>query len=68
VLGVGALTYVAMTLAAPASAWRTLALRAGLIVLFPVGLLVLRFFEPHELAEIRKLVESQTLSAVQTDR
>ena len=67
VLGVSAFTYLAMMLATPASSWQTLVLRAGLVLLFPVGLLVLRFFEPHELAEIRKLLESQTFAAVPTD-
>jgi hypothetical protein len=54
-------------------------LRAGLLVLFPLGLLALRFLEPHELAEIRKVVndigrratqpdESRPLSVVPTDR
>lgn len=79
VVGVSAITYLAMTIAAPASLWLTVGLRAGLIVVFPLGLLVLRFFEPRELADIRKVVsgigrppiapdESKTLSAVPTDR
>ena len=79
VLGVGAITYLAMTIASPASLWQTVALRVALAMLFPLGLLVLRFFEPHELAEIRTLVarigrsaaqpaEPQALSAVPIDR
>jgi O-antigen/teichoic acid export membrane protein len=79
VLGISAFTYLAMAAVASASLWWTLALRAGLLGLFPLGLLVLRFFEPHELAEIRKVVaaigrraaqpdEPQTLSTVPMDR
>jgi O-antigen/teichoic acid export membrane protein len=79
VLGVSAITYVAMAIASPASLWQTMWLRAGLIMLFPLGLLVLRFLEPRELAEIRKVVggvgrratqpdESRPLSVVPTDR
>jgi len=79
VIGVSAITYVTMLIAAPAPLWQTMWLRAGLMILFPLGLLVLRFFEPRELAEIRKVVggmsrraaqpdESQTLSAMPTDR
>lgn len=66
-VGVSALTYVAMMLVASASPWTTLALRAALVLMFPAGLFVLRFFSPHELGEIRRLVESQTIAAVPTD-
>lgn len=66
-IGVGALTYVAMTLVASSAPWKTLALQAALVLLFPVGLFVLRFFQPHELGEIRRLVESQIMAAVPTD-
>ena len=79
VVGVSSVTYLAMTMAAPASLWLTVALRTGLIVMFPLGLFVLRFFEPRELDDIRKVVagigqrriqpeEPQTLSAVPSDR
>lgn len=58
VVAVGTLTYVAMTTAVLASPWQTLGLRAGLIVLFPTGLMLLRFFEPHELGQAQRLVTS----------
>jgi O-antigen/teichoic acid export membrane protein len=68
VLITSAITYGAMTLAPASSPWQTLAVRAVLMLLFPFGLLVLRFFEPHELTEIRKAVAAQTLSALPTER
>jgi len=58
VVAVGTVAYVAMTMAALASPWQTLGLRAGLIVLFPTGLVLLRFFEPHELGQAQRLVTS----------
>ena len=79
VLAVSAITYAAMAAVSLTSPWQTAALRATLVALFPVGLLVLRFFEPHELAEIQTLAaallnpkarpdESPSLSTVSTDR
>jgi O-antigen/teichoic acid export membrane protein len=58
VVAVGTVTYVAMTMAALASPWQTLGLRAGLIVLFPIGLLLFRFFDPPELGQLQRLVTS----------
>jgi len=55
---VGAATYAAMMLTASGSTWRTVAVRTGLLVLFPTGLMLLRFLRPHELADIKKLVAS----------
>ncbi len=55
-IGVGAITYVAMAMAAPGSAWQALGWRAAALLLFPFGLFVFRFFEPHEWSEVRKLV------------
>lgn len=66
-VGVSALTYLTMTLVTFSAPWKTLAIRAALVLLFPIGLFVLRFFEPHELGEIRRLVESRTMAAVPTD-
>jgi hypothetical protein len=40
------------------SSWRTVAVRAALLLLFPAGLLLLRFLRPEELADIRKLLSS----------
>ena len=50
------MTYAAMAIAAPGSPWRALVLRAVALLLFPIGLFVFRFFEPHELSEVRRLV------------
>jgi len=58
VIAVGAATYFAMMVTASGSTWRTVAIRIGLLVLFPAGLLLLRFLKPHELADIRKLAAS----------
>jgi O-antigen/teichoic acid export membrane protein len=68
VLATSAVTYGAMTLLPSSSPWQTLGVRAVVMLLFPLGLLVLRFFEPHELAEIRKAAAAQTLSALPTER
>ena len=75
VIVVSAITYAAAAAVAPQSLVWTFALRAVLLVVFPLGLLACRFFEPHEWAEVRKLVarlgrpvDPQTLSAVPTDR
>ena len=74
VVGVSALTYAATALVAPQSLAWTVGLRAALLVVFPLGLLACRFFEPHEWTEIRRLMarmggaaDPQTLSAVPTD-
>lgn len=56
VSGVSAITYASMVMATSTSTWQTLVVRAGLMALFPAGLLALRFFEHHELAEIRAMV------------
>lgn len=56
IVAVGALTYAAMIAAVSGSSWRTVAVRVFLLGLFPVGLLFLRFLQPHELADIRKLL------------
>ena len=68
VLGVSALTYLAMTIATAGSAWWTVGMRAGLIFVFPLGLLALRFFEPHEWADIRKIVSTYGWATVPTER
>jgi O-antigen/teichoic acid export membrane protein len=80
-IGVGATTWLVMAAATAASPWQTLALRVALVALFPLGLLLIRFFEPSELFEIRRFVtnlgrpaaatkpqESQRLSALPMDR
>jgi O-antigen/teichoic acid export membrane protein len=56
VLGVSVITYFAMTMAAPASPWWTLGLRAGLLALFPVALYLVRFFQPHEMSQMYQLL------------
>jgi O-antigen/teichoic acid export membrane protein len=58
VMVVGGFTYGAMVVAAPGTSWWTVAGRAGLLVLFPIGLLLLRFLRPHELNDIKKLISS----------
>lgn len=55
---VGAVTYAAMIVTVSGSTWRTVAVRIGLLALFPAGLLLLRFLRPHELADIKKLLAS----------
>jgi O-antigen/teichoic acid export membrane protein len=56
VVAVAAATYVAMMTMAWGSSWRTVAIRTALLLLFPAGLLLLRFLRPRELADIRKLL------------
>ena len=56
--GVAAVTYGATLLVASAAAWQTLAIRLALLAIFPIGLFVVRFFEPHELSEVRAWVAS----------
>jgi O-antigen/teichoic acid export membrane protein len=56
VLAVGVATSLAMMLVAPASVFQTIALRLAVALIFPLGLLALRFFEPHELTELRKTI------------
>jgi len=46
--------YFTMTLVGGPPTWPTLAARVGLIALVPVVLIALRFFEPHELAEMKQ--------------
>ena len=60
VVAVGVVTYGAMIAVVSGSSWRTVAVRLGLLLLFPAGLLVLRFLRPHELADIRKLLAVST--------
>ena len=67
VAGMGGLTFAVMSAAGTVSAWQTLVIRAGLLVLFPIGLYVLRFFGPREIGELRKFLASRTLSPVPTD-
>ena len=57
-VGVAAVTYGATLLVASAAAWQTLAIRLALLAIFPIGLYVVRFFEPHELSEVRAWVAS----------
>jgi O-antigen/teichoic acid export membrane protein len=57
--GIAALIYGAMTLAPSASPWQSLAVRTALLTLFPLGLLLLRFFHPREIGELRRLMESR---------
>jgi O-antigen/teichoic acid export membrane protein len=56
VVAVAAVTYAAMMTVASGSSWRTVFIRVSLLLLFPAGLLLLRFLRPQELADIRKLV------------
>lgn len=58
IVGVGAITYLLMMAAQPASAWASLALRTLALAIFPAGLFAIRFFHPHELGDIRKLIAS----------
>jgi hypothetical protein len=45
-----------MVVMAPESSWRAVIIRTALLMLFPAGLLALRFLRPHELADIRKFL------------
>ena len=58
VVAVGIATYVAMMTIVSGSSWRTVAVRSALLLLFPAGLLLLRFLRPQELADIRKLLSN----------
>ena len=53
---VAIVTYAAMMSVVSGSTWRTVAVRVGLLSLFPAGLMLLRFLRPQELADIRKLL------------
>ncbi len=53
-----ATTYIAMMTIVSGSSWRTVAVRIALLLLFPAGLLLLRFLRPQELADIRKLLSN----------
>ena len=56
VVAVAAATYLAMMTIASGSSWRTVVIRVVLLLLFPAGLLLLRFLRPQEIADIRKLI------------
>jgi O-antigen/teichoic acid export membrane protein len=58
VVAVGATTYIAMMTIVSGSSWRTVAVRIALLLLFPAGLLLLRFLRPQELADIRRLLSN----------
>jgi O-antigen/teichoic acid export membrane protein len=58
VVAVGIATYLAMMTIVSGSSWRTVAVRIALLLLFPAGLLLLRFLRPQELADIRKLLST----------
>jgi O-antigen/teichoic acid export membrane protein len=58
VTAVAAATYIAMMTIVSGSSWRTVAVRIALLLLFPAGLLLLRFLRPQELADIRKLLSN----------
>ena len=75
VIVVSVMTYAVTTLVAPQSLVWTVVLRAALLVVFPIGLLACRFFEPHEWTEIRKLAarlrgpaDPRAIAAVSIDR
>ena len=55
---VAAITYIAMMTTVSGSTWRTVAVRTALLMLFPAGLLLVRFLRPKEIADIRKLLMS----------
>ena len=63
IVAVGTATYVAMMTIVSGSSWRTVAVRAALLALFPAGLLLLRFLRPQELADIRKLLSTARRSS-----
>ena len=56
VLAVGVATYLAAAVVSPSSTGWTLLIRAAIMPVFPIGLLVLGFFEPQELAQLRTAV------------
>lgn len=67
VLGVSLVTYVIMTAAAPASPGWTVGLRAGLLALFPLGLYLVRFFQPHEIRQMYQLLTPMAARAPVTE-
>ena len=57
-IGVSLLTYAATLLVTMDVPWQTLVIRALLLAIFPIGLYIVRFFEPHELSQVRAWVTS----------
>jgi O-antigen/teichoic acid export membrane protein len=58
ILVVGAATGAATLIVTAGEAWQTLVIRTALLALFPLGLYAVRFFEPHELSQVRAWVAS----------
>jgi O-antigen/teichoic acid export membrane protein len=52
------LTYAAMLLLPVSAPWQALVGRSALLGLFPLGLYVFQFFQPHELQQIRALASA----------
>ena len=63
VLGVSIVTYFIMTMVEPASPWWTLGLRAGLLALLPIGLYLVRFFQPHEMSQMYQFLTPMAVRA-----
>ena len=57
-VGVGLGTYAAMVIMPAFDPWHTLSVRAGLLGLFPFWLFLIRFFQPHEMKQIREFLRS----------
>jgi len=62
VVAVGALTYGLTAAATVSSPSATLALRAFALAVFPVGLAVVRFFQPHEWTQMRAAISRITIA------
>jgi O-antigen/teichoic acid export membrane protein len=56
--GVTVAVYAAMMAVPSLNPWQLLAARGGLLVLFPIGLYVARFLQPHETQQIREFLAS----------
>jgi hypothetical protein len=66
----GFVWYVVMVSALPGTGLASLAGRLAMLALFPVGLLVLRFFRPTELSDLKQLVNQfrpKTVDRVASD-
>jgi O-antigen/teichoic acid export membrane protein len=62
VLGVGMMTYAVTALVTVPSQVSTLILRLAALALFPMGLATVKFFQPHEWAQIRDLGARLTIT------
>ena len=56
--GLTAAVYLAMIAVPSSNPWQLMAARGALLALFPIGLYVARFLQPHETQQIREFAAS----------